>query len=254
MEKLLIVGAGGLGRMVLEIASEKYDCYFVDDGFEYGHKICGTEVVGKGKDLKNLRVRFENLVVAIGNNKIRESIALTAKELNYKIPSIISSHAYVSRFCSIGEGSIVFPYACIQNGAKVGNFVVISSLVEIHHDCEMDDFVLVYPNSTMRAFSKVGRYVKIGSNVSIGNNLVIPIETVVTDGTILQEVEIIMSNKNQKDQCVLCWTETEYDKETPINKREHYIETVGQLCTACFQKTYESNNLDNEDVIIKIKK
>lgn len=185
MEKLLIVGAGGLGRMVLEIASKKYNCCFIDDGFDYGYKVCGTEVVGKVKDLKNLRVRFENLVVAIGNNKIRESIALTAKELNYNTPSIISSHAYVSRFCNIGEGSIVFPYVCIQNGAKVGNFVVISSLVEIHHDCELGNYILVYPNSTIRTFAKIGDKVKIGSNVSIGNNIIIQDNEEIYDGSIV---------------------------------------------------------------------
>lgn len=32
MEKLLLVGAGGFGRVVLEHAIELYDCAFLDDG------------------------------------------------------------------------------------------------------------------------------------------------------------------------------------------------------------------------------
>lgn len=31
MKKLLIVGAGGLGRMTLEAALNDFECYFVDD-------------------------------------------------------------------------------------------------------------------------------------------------------------------------------------------------------------------------------
>ena len=40
-EKLLIVGAGGFGRVVSEHAVKEYECSFVDDGYEVGTKICG---------------------------------------------------------------------------------------------------------------------------------------------------------------------------------------------------------------------
>ena len=36
-----------------------------------------------------------------------------------------------------------------------------------------------------------------------------------------------------KDCCVLCGKETQYDKETPVNLRKHYVEGVGQLCDHC---------------------
>ena len=40
-EKLLLVGAGGFGRMVAEQASRQYDCAFVDDGQVVGAEVCG---------------------------------------------------------------------------------------------------------------------------------------------------------------------------------------------------------------------
>ncbi len=46
MEKLLLVGSGGLGRVTLESAIRKYECSFIDDGYEAGTKICDTEVIG----------------------------------------------------------------------------------------------------------------------------------------------------------------------------------------------------------------
>ena len=45
-EKLLLVGAGGFGRMVAEQAMIEYDCAFVDDGQPVGTDICGIPVVG----------------------------------------------------------------------------------------------------------------------------------------------------------------------------------------------------------------
>ena len=40
-DKLLLVGAGGLGRVTLEHTMEKYQCHFVDDSYPVGMEICG---------------------------------------------------------------------------------------------------------------------------------------------------------------------------------------------------------------------
>jgi len=41
-----------------------------------------------------------------------------------------------------------------------------------------------------------------------------------------------------KDKCVLCATDTEYDINTHIDYRNHYVEGAGQLCKECWNKTY----------------
>ena len=66
-EKLLLVGAGGFGRMVAEQAMLQYDCAFVDDGQPVGTEICGIPVVGSLADLPELRKEYGLLVVGIGN-------------------------------------------------------------------------------------------------------------------------------------------------------------------------------------------
>ena len=80
-EKLLLVGAGGFGRVVSETATLKYDCVFVDDGVPAGTEVCGVPVVGKICDLPKLRKTYEALVVTIGNNQLREKIYENAKAL-----------------------------------------------------------------------------------------------------------------------------------------------------------------------------
>ena len=52
--KLLIVGAGGFGRVTLEHASRQFDCAFVDDGQAVGTVFDGVEVVGDSSDLQRL--------------------------------------------------------------------------------------------------------------------------------------------------------------------------------------------------------
>ena len=40
------------------------------------------------------------------------------------------------------------------------------------------------------------------------------------------------------DLCVFCGVETEYKKDTPVEKRYGYIKGAGQLCRKCFHEIY----------------
>lgn len=46
--------------------------------------------------------------------------------------------------------------------------------VEIHHDSSVGNYDLIYTNSVVRTYAKVGKCVRIGSNVTICNNAVVP--------------------------------------------------------------------------------
>ena len=85
-EKLLLVGAGGFGRMVAEQAMLQYDCAFVDDGQAVGTEICGIPVVGSLADLPELRKEYGLLVVGIGNNRFRAQVYEKAKALALLFP------------------------------------------------------------------------------------------------------------------------------------------------------------------------
>ena len=38
----------------------------------------------------------------------------------------------------------------------------------------------------------------------------------------------------EKDRCVICYAETPYTKETPIEERQFYVEGCGQVCEKCY--------------------
>ena len=46
------------------------------------------------------------------------------------------------------------------------------------------------------------------------------------------------SEKEEKEKCVSCDRETQYTKDTPIEKRFYYIEGAGQLCGLCYNEIY----------------
>ena len=173
-ERLLLIGAGGFGRMVAEQAMLQYDCAFVDEGRPGDVVICGIPVAGGLADLPELRKEYGLLVVGIGNNRFRAQVYEKAKALGYAFPNIIAPSAYVSPFAEVGCGCVVLQNACIQNGASVGNGVLLNAGTEVHCDAMVGDYALIYTNSVIRTGTTVGNFARIGSNCTICNNATVP--------------------------------------------------------------------------------
>ena len=173
-EKLLLVGAGGFGRMVAEQAMLQYDCAFVDDGQSVGAEICGIPVVGGLADLPDLRKEYGLLVVGIGNNPFRAQVYEKATVLGYEFPNIVAPSAYISPYAKLGCGCVVLQNACVQNGASVGNGVLLNAGTEVHCDATVGNYALVYSNSVVRTGATVGNFARIGSSCTICNNATVP--------------------------------------------------------------------------------
>ena len=182
---LLLVGAGGLGRVIQEQARYEYDCFFVDDRYDVGTIIQGIPVIGKVSDLSKLKEIYGLLVVAIGNNYLREKIYIEAVAMGYEFPNIIFPSAYISPFAKIGKGCLVLQNVCIQNSAVVGDGVILNAGVEIHHGGFVNDYSLIYTNSVIRTEAKIGSRVRIGSNVTVSNGVMVPDDSDIHNGLIL---------------------------------------------------------------------
>jgi hypothetical protein len=47
------------------------------------------------------------------------------------------------------------------------------------------------------------------------------------------------TESKMNDLCVVCHTDTDYEKNQNINERNHYVEGAGQLCEKCYKKLYQ---------------
>ena len=186
-EKLLIIGAGGLGRVVLEMARHDYACALIDDGIPVDTKVDSSFVIGDTSSLQELYKSYQKAVVAIGNNVIRERVMKSLSQIGYRIPSVISPSAYLSEYASVGEGCIILNNAVVQNGSHVGNGVILNSGVEIHHDSYVDDYALIYTNTVIRTQARVGKRAWIGSTLTIGNQVIVEDDQVVENGQTLKK-------------------------------------------------------------------
>ena len=74
MNNLLIVGAGGHGKVVVESASKmkQWDkIAFLDDNYKTGSQCNGYPILGKLSSCSELQNDYKYLFVAIGKNKLR---------------------------------------------------------------------------------------------------------------------------------------------------------------------------------------
>lgn len=184
MEKLLLVGAGGFGRVVLEHASTIYDCAFLDDGD--ATVVDGVPVIGKTAEMASFYPEYKRLLVTIGNNKLRERLYKEAATIGFMFPNIIHLSAYVSPHAHIGSGCVILNNAVVQNNAKCGDGCILNPGVELHHDSTIGSNCLVYTNSVVRSLTHVGDRVWIGSTATVSTSAIVPDDAIIGDGEVFK--------------------------------------------------------------------
>ena len=182
MEKLLLVGSGGFGRVVLEHASSQYDCAFLDDGD--ASVVDGVPVIGKLSELEKFFPEYKILLVTIGNNALRERLYREAAEIGYNFPNIIHSSACISPHATIGTGCVILNNAVVQNNSKIGNGCILNPGVEAHHDSSIGNYCLIYTNSVVRSLTHVGDRVWIGSTATVSTGATVPEDAIIGDSEV----------------------------------------------------------------------
>lgn len=184
MEKLLLVGSGGFGRVVLEHAFKLYDCAFLDDGD--AKVVGGVSVIGSTADIEKFFPEYKLLLVTIGNNKLRERIYKEAAAIGFCFPNIIHPSAYISPHAHIGSGCVILNNAVVQNNATCGDGCILNPGVELHQDSTIGSYCLVYTNSVIRSLTNVGNRVWIGSNATISTSASVQDDGRVEDGEVIK--------------------------------------------------------------------
>jgi len=177
-KKIAIIGAGGHGKVVGEVASlNQFDLidFFddrADDIKEFPFKICGN-IDQLKKKLKN----YDFFFVAIGDNRVRSNHISWLKKEQKNIVSLIHPKSTISQFSFVGVGSCVLANVAINPGANINEGVIINTSSSIDHDCLIKDYVHISPNCSLSGNVTVGKFTHLGTatsvhpGISIGNNV-----------------------------------------------------------------------------------
>lgn len=169
MNKLLILGAGGHGKVVAEAAELEgrwKEIAFLDDREEL-KEVMGFQVIGKMNDYSKLIHDYKYAFVAIGNNEKRIELINELEKAGFNIPTIIHPKACVSKYSTIDKGTVVLPGAVVNTSTKIGKGCIININVVVDHDCEIDHGVHISSGAVVRSMVKIGKLSSIGAGACV---------------------------------------------------------------------------------------
>ena len=150
MKNLIIVGAGGYAKSVLDSVDHmNFNMVgYLDDIKEIGTLHQGYPVLGNSiEDIENP----ESFVyfVAIGNNAKRKIWYDKLKERNLSLINVIDKSALVSAAATIGEGCFIGKLAILNHGSSIGDNCVINTRALVEHGCCIKNHVNISTNATL---------------------------------------------------------------------------------------------------------
>ena len=140
-KNLILVGGGGHCKSVIEAAeSAGYNILGVLDTPEnVGKQVLAYSVIGTDDDIPQYvdKAEFVITVGFIKNPAIRIKLYNKVKEAGGKLATVIASTAHVSKYSTIGEGTVVMHQAFVNAGAHIGANCIINTFCNIEHDAEV---------------------------------------------------------------------------------------------------------------------
>ncbi|UOR13796.1 acetyltransferase [Halobacillus amylolyticus] len=166
--KIILLGNGGHSKVIQEITSaldheiigildSKYSDEFKHNGILYG----------PFASLNQLLNQEARVIIAIGDNKIRNRLADALEVRPEQYISLVHPTATVSTKARIGRGTVVMPNAVLNAGAWVGEHCIINTGAIVEHDNAVANFVHISPNATLTGNVSIAEGANVGASATI---------------------------------------------------------------------------------------
>ena len=179
---LVIIGAGGHGRVVADIAKKcgtYTEILFLDDSDNLTFP-----VAGKVSSFVNY-VSDCDFVVAIGNNSVRRKITDALKKHNADIATLVHPAAVLGENVKLGAGTVVMAGCVINNGAYIGEGTIVNTCSSVDHDCIVGDFCHISVGAHVAGTVTIGNSTFVGAGATIINNLEICDDCMIAAGAVV---------------------------------------------------------------------
>lgn len=191
-KKIAIIGAGELGKQILNLLNysvEKYFCVgFFDDTFQKGDEINSIPVIDKIDNIEHYYKRefFDEIIIGIGYNHMKFRNYLykrLCKNINFA--KIITNNCIIDKSAKLSTGTIVYPGTIIDKQVKIDGNVLINLGCIISHNSEIGENTYMAPGVVVSGFVKIGRNCFIGSGTIIKDNIVIEDNVIIGAGSVV---------------------------------------------------------------------
>jgi len=172
-KRVIVIGAGGHGRSVAEailLLRQDELVGFVDDGAEPNAKVWTYPILGRTDSLHAVRALADAVVVAIGNNAVREKLHAQVREAGFELLTVIHPTAFVSPTAILGAGCAVMAGAVVGTEAELGEGAIVNCGATVDHHCRVEAFGHLGVNACMAGGSVLGHraWMQAGSALGYG--------------------------------------------------------------------------------------
>ena len=164
--RLIILGAGGYGRTVADIAAQTgqfHEISFLDDNST------ALDAIGKCAEFERFCDGQTAFYPAFGNNEGRLKWLYRLREAGCTIPTIIHPTAYVSPTAQAEPGAVILPHAVVNTGCVVKAGCIVNCGAIIDHGCVLEEGVHICLGAIVKAENRIPRCMKIEAGEVVQN-------------------------------------------------------------------------------------
>ncbi|MEY8848621.1 acetyltransferase [Psychroserpens sp. XS_ASV72] len=178
MKNIVIYGASGHGKMIVDIIQKNNDYNligFIDSYKPVNSTVYGHKVIGNLDAFSILIKKFniEAMAIGIGDNDLRLRIYKDIKKIAPKIAfvPIVHPNAILAEDVVVPEGAVLMAGAIVNANAKIGKFCVINTKASLGHDSKMSDFSTLASGATVAGNVSIGYCSTICLSASISQGV-----------------------------------------------------------------------------------
>ena len=191
MKNLILIGGGGHCKSVIDVAeSAGYTILgILDRSIPVGETVLEYKVLGNDDLIEPYLDRAEFLVTVgqIKSPAIRIRLNKMVKDAGGKLATVIAPTAHVSKYASIGEGTVVMHQAVVNAGAQIGMGCIVNTFANIEHDVKLGDFCHVSTGAMVNGEAVIGEGTFIGSQSVVNQCVKVCNMTVVASGSVVHK-------------------------------------------------------------------
>ena len=152
MKQLVILGSGGYGHTVADIAEQLgYNILFLDDSLP-GHELSSFSSYIDDQT---------EFILAFGNNEFRLSWCDRITQAGGKLATLIHPTAYVSPKATINPGTVILPHAIVNTDTLIERGCILNLGAIVDHGCILEEGVHIAPGAIVKGENRIERLSKI---------------------------------------------------------------------------------------------
>lgn len=192
--RLVILGAGGFAREVLDVADAieaarpgtlRVEGFVSEREDEWGDERNGLPVLGGFEWLASAPRAELHVVCGIGAPAVRRRVTERCEALGLSFATLVHPRATLGRAVEIGTGSIVTAGVVLTNQIRVGRHVHLNLNATVGHDAEIADLATIAPGVNVSGNVHVGEGVDLGTGAAILQRVRIGAWSVVGAGAVV---------------------------------------------------------------------